>query len=600
MIVKMKKVSLVVLDSERSRTLDRLRDLGVMHIEREYRSSDDLTSLLEKKALFERCLYSLKGEDEKNPEKMKSFSDAEDAVAKISAVLEKIRILGEEKEKIKKDILSLEPWGDFNPADVFELGSKGIGLGFYELTNGQYSKVSGDIDFFPVKHLKNLHYIAVLESEKSRELLAGAGIEAVKIPESGLADLRKMLLEKEAGIEKAEKELEALSVKKQIIADGIEELDERVEFESVNADMGLEDAFAYISGYVPVDRIDDLKKGAADNKWALLLKDPEEAENPPTLMRNPKWVGIIKSLFSFLDITPGYREADVSLFFLMFFTVFVAMIVGDAGYGLIFLGLTVLFKIKLKNMPNQVFALLFVLSFATAIWGAITGTWFGSVELANNPVLSRMIIPEIASFSEQDTSNLIKEICFYLGMSHLIIGLLISFIRKMPSLVAIAEIGWILILFAAYFMAKYFVLGIPVNPATLPVFIAGFVLVVLFSEQSGNVLKGIFLGIAWSPMKLLDSVSMFADLVSYIRLFAVGLATVAVAQSFNTMAAGIDMGIAGVIISAVILFLAHTFNMAMALLSIVVHGVRLNTLEFGGKVGLEWSGYGYAPFKKNK
>ena len=598
MIVKMKKVSLVVLDSERTEALEKLRDLGVMHVEREYRSSDDFAALTEKKGLYERCILALESDSSYDTSLKGSFSEAEKLADKVSSILERIRILGEEKEKIKKDILSLEPWGDFNPADIIELGSKGIDLGFYELTNEKFSKFPGDVEYFLVNRKKNSVYIAVLETEKGKEFLSG--FDAVSLPEAGLKELGRTLSEKEAETAELEKELETLSAKRKILFDGLEEIKDRLEFEAVNADMGLDDAFAYISGYVPVDRIDNLKKGASENSWALVMKDPEEEENPPTLMRNPKWVGIIQSLFKFLDITPGYKEADVSMFFLMFFTVFVAMIVGDGGYGLIFLGLTVLFRIKLKNMPNQVFALLFVLSFATTIWGALTGTWFGSVELSRNPVLSRMIIPEIASFSDQDTSNLIKEICFYLGMAHLLIGLLISFIRKMPSLVAIAEIGWMLILFAAYFMAKYFVLGTPVNPVTLPVFIAGFVLVVLFSEQSGNLFKGILLGVAWSPMKLLDSVSMFADLVSYIRLFAVGLATLAVAQSFNTMAAGIDMGIAGVIISAVILFLAHAFNMAMALLSIVVHGVRLNTLEFGGKVGLEWSGYGYAPFKKNK
>ena len=601
MIVKMKKVSLVVLDSERSSALDKLRDLGVMHIEREYKSSDDLTSLTERKALFERCLISLKGDEGKNPVRMKSFSEAEELVDEISVILEKIRILGEEKEKAKKDILNLEPWGDFNPADIIELGSKGIGLGFYELTNEIFSEVSDKIEYFPVNQIKNTHYVAVLESDEGKEVLysAGADAHAAVLPEAGLEELKKTVSEKEAAVKTLEDKLEALSVKKQVIAGGIEEIDERISFEEVNADMGLEDAFAYLSGFVPVDRIDNLKKSASDNSWALVLKDPEEEEMPPTLLRNPKWVTMIKSLFSFLDITPGYREADISMFFLMFFTVFVAMIVGDAGYGLVFLGMTVLFKIKIKNMPGQVFALLFVLSFATVVWGVITGTWFGSSELAKIPVLSMFIIPEIASFGPEDTSGLIKEICFYLGMAHLMIGLLISFIRKMPSLVAVAEIGWMLILVAAYFAARFFVLASPMSSLTMPVFIAGFVLVVLFSEQSGNVFKGILMGVAWSPMKILDSVTMFSNLVSYIRLFAVGLATVAVAQSFNAMASGFD-GISGMIISAVILFVAHAFNMCLALLSIIVHGVRLNTLEFGGAVGLEWSGYGYAPFKKNK
>ena len=99
---------------------------------------------------------------------MKSFSDAEAVVEKVGSLLEKIRLLGEEKEKIKKDILSLEPWGDFNPADIIELGSKGIDLGFYELTNEIFSKVSENIEYFPVKQIKNLHYVAVSKNRKEQ------------------------------------------------------------------------------------------------------------------------------------------------------------------------------------------------------------------------------------------------------------------------------------------------------------------------------------------------------------------------------------------------------------------------------------------------
>ena len=151
-----------------------------------------------------------------------------------------------------------------------------------------------------------------------------------------------------------------------------------------------------------------------------------------------------------------------------------------------------------------------------------------------------------------------------------------------------------------YFVARFFVLGVPLHQAAIPLFAIGFVLVLLFSEQDGkNVVKGIMMGLVWSPMKFLSSVSMFADLVSYIRLFAVGLATIAVAQSFNTMVSQFE-GILGMICAAVILFCAHTFNMAMSLLATIVHGVRLNMLEFGGKIGIEWSGHPYNPFRKKE
>ena len=98
----------------------------------------------------------------------------------------------------------------------------------------------------------------------------------------------------------------------------------------------------------------------------------------------------------------------------------------------------------------------------------------------------------------------------------------------------------------------------------------------------------------------LDSISAFSDVISYIRLFAVGLATVAVASSFNSMAAGLGTGVVGIIGSILILGFGHALNLAMAALSVVVHGVRLNVLEFSGHLGMEWTGEKYTPFKNRK
>ena len=95
----------------------------------------------------------------------------------------------------------------------------------------------------------------------------------------------------------------------------------------------------------------------------------------------------------------------------------------------------------------------------------------------------------------------------------------------------------------------------------------------------------------------LDSISAFSDIISYIRLFAVGLATVEIAKSFNSMAAGLGDGAAGIIGGILILIFGHTLNLAMGGLSVIVHGVRLNMLEFSGHLGIEWTGIPYKPFK---
>lgn len=594
MIVKMKKVSLVVLDRERERSLKKLRNLGVIHIERIFASSNKLSELTDKKTLFERCLFLLPQNIDGDKKRRGSAAAAEQLASTISGIAEKIKNIEDEKEKLLKDLKNLDPWGDFDPADVAFLLDKGVDLRFYELSNDKLKKLSDDTDYFIVNKIKNRNYI-IAEGKTGGSFPSE---EVFRLPDLGISQIKEKRAELDKEIVKLHRQLEQAALDKNVLVDGIAELEKEIEFESISADMKVEDMLAYISGYVPVDKIDELKSAASEEHWALLIKDPAPEENPPSLLRNPKWVDIIQPLFKFLDIIPGYREVDVSIFFLMFFSIFVAMIVGDAGYGFIFLVLTLLVS---KKAPKPVTALLMTLSIATIIWGFITGTWFGSKTIVEKTFLGLFVIPQIGSFSEGiNTNYYIQNLCFYIGIVHLMIGLIISFVRKMPSLSAFTDIGWMMIVIASYFVAQKFVLGaLEFNPITWPLAAVGFVTVCLFSEQNGKFGKGLLMGLAWSPMKILDSVSMFANLVSYIRLFAVGLATVAVATSFNGMAAGMaeSMGIPGIIIGAVILFVAHAFNMVLALLSIIVHGVRLNTLEFGGRVGLEWSGFRYAPFK---
>ena len=130
----------------------------------------------------------------------------------------------------------------------------------------------------------------------------------------------------------------------------------------------------------------------------------------------------------------------------------------------------------------------------------------------------------------------------------------------------------------------------------------GLAVVMVFGKQERgqNFFVGAFKGVANVITTALDGISAFSDIISYIRLFAVGLASLAIAESFNSMAGGVADslgGVGGVVAAVVILFLGHTLNLAMGALSVVVHGVRLNMLEFSGHLGMEWTGVEYAPFK---
>jgi V/A-type H+-transporting ATPase subunit I len=147
------------------------------------------------------------------------------------------------------------------------------------------------------------------------------------------------------------------------------------------------------------------------------------------------------------------------------------------------------------------------------------------------------------------------------------------------------------------------VLGRQLQDWSVYVILAGIVVVLMFSEQreGAGFLKGVGYGLANIFPTALDSISAFSDLISYIRLFAVGLATVEIAKSFNGMAAGMAAdGALGIVAAVLILFLGHTLNLIMGALSVVVHGVRLNMLEFSRHLGMEWSGIPYRPFRKQE
>ncbi len=288
-----------------------------------------------------------------------------------------------------------------------------------------------------------------------------------------------------------------------------------------------------------------------------------------------------------LGITPGYREADTSMVFMLFFSVFFAMLIGDAGYGLIFLLATLFARRKLPKAPAYPFTLMGVLSVSTIIWGVITANYFG-ITPGNGPAWTGQIT------WLGDEGNLMK-LCFIIGAVHLTIAHIWNAIVLFPARKAYAQIGWIGIVWSTFFAACNMVLGQDYPSWILFLFLGGLALVLLFMTDPKE-LKEQWIDHAMLPLSI---VSCLVDVISYIRLFAVGMASLQVASSFNEMAMELGLPLALKIpVVALILLLGHGLNIILGALAILVHAVRLNTLEFSQHKGLEWTGFAYNPFKK--
>ena len=197
---------------------------------------------------------------------------------------------------------------------------------------------------------------------------------------------------------------------------------------------------------------------------------------------------------------------------------------------------------------------------------------------------------------------MIMKFSFSVGAIQMALGSLISIKKKIAekNLSWVADLGWLVAIVAMYLLSLYLVIGESIN--ITPVFAmigVAFLLVVLFGAMSPDrtFAQGLKAGLADAFTVFLNTISCFGNVMSYIRLFAVGMAGLAISQSFNGIAAGFHGPL--IILAVVVVLIGHGLNIIMCFLSVVVHGVRLNVLEFSGQAGLEWTGIAYEPFKVN-
>ena len=258
---------------------------------------------------------------------------------------------------------------------------------------------------------------------------------------------------------------------------------------------------------------------------------------------------------------------------------------GDAGYGLLYLILAVVGKMTIKAMDRSMFILLLEMSVFTIIWGVMTGNYFG-IPTQYAP------FPQLNLHWLNDKQH-IMELCFIIGAVHLTLAHTWHFIRLFPDWTSYSQVGWIGTTWTMFFAARTMLLGYPFPQIMYVVLGVGCALIIVFMMHPKNIAKEWF-NLVVFPLNLVGN---FVDLVSYIRLFAVGMATYAVASAFNLMS--MDIGFSSIItdIEAVLVLLfGHMLNFALSGMGVLVHGIRLNVLEFSTHLGMEWTGIKYDPF----
>ena len=550
MIVKMLHLDLVCLAAEKDKTLTQLRDLGAVHLDLSSAQGATVAAAKGEAADAEKAVRLIL----KARGKAKDVNIHERSVADILAIDADRESLRSDKDELEREIRVYEPYGDFDP----ELAEKLLG------------EVEGLRDVVPLPET-----LPSMSLSKMREKLE-------RIENCIVVDEAKL-----AGSDE-----KAILKKYPALAD-------KIAFEEAKELVGEQGELAYVSGWIPEPARGTFVAAVHENGWGALLRKPADGEIPPTLIDPPKLFRPVTALFSGLGIAPAYTESDVSVPFFCYFTIFFAMLVGDGGYGALILALTIFGWFKTRNQRTLVvkswLTLLTVFSSATVLWGLLSNTWFG----AGIPWCADW--PTVKWLADPSYKNMML-LCFTIGVSHLMIARIWTGITIINDRRCLAQFGWAGVVLFMYLVTNSIV-GIFSGIPTWAFWMFGVSLVLVFGfTLKGDELKtrGVELG-----MLPLNIMSALGDVISYVRLFAVGLASVKVAENFNDMALSIfnctDMvwlkpvTAIGMIL---VLLIGHGLNFAMAGLSILVHAVRLNTLEFSNHKGVTWAGYAFSPFRK--
>ena len=630
MILPMKKVSLVIQDKDQDEALIKLRALGVMHVELSKAASDKLSKAVERKALVESSLaliQSLKmpktkpdpalvmdrrATDKIRQGTLEPFSmDVVDAPQRPDLVQMMLEMGKERKTLEEQEIFlvrergRLAPWGNFNPDSLKELSSLGQTVHLYGMSHENFKAIPDEVDYARLSEDKNTVRLAVFDKEIP-------DAQPFPLPEKSLSQIDEELNETRATLAALNEEIKSFVTRRPILMNEMAEINSIINFESVRAKLEKVDGvpsgetFSYVSGFVPAEDMARLRAAASANCWALVADDPaEDDDSVPTKLKNNKVAQLIYPLTDALELTPGYREVDISGWFLLFFCLFFGMIFGDAAYGLLLLGIAVvgIFKTRKTGVP-QALKMLCLLSISNVTWGVLTCTWFG-VDVELLPQFFKDI--SLSYFSPAKTQQIFVDqnlqlFCFSIALLQLSIGRITGFLRELrkKSLKFFAELGTLAMIWGMYNVVLFLVASnelrqFPLLPVSIYALAGGFFLTFVFGSYEGSIVKSIVESIKNIIAVVLSITNVFSDIMSYIRLWAVGLAGASIAATVNYMA-GPLLGNFLIFVGIILLVFGHGLNLVLNVLSVLVHGVRLNTLEFSGNVGLTWAGTPYRPF----
>ena len=606
MITKMKKLTFLVYHKEYEEFLNSLRELGVVHIVEKQQDAADNTELQENIRLFNRLAATLKLLQNQKHEKNAVIATEGGTATRGMQVLDEVDALQTEHGKLSQQLQSyakekevLEVWGNFEPTGIKKLKDAGYIIGFYSCSEGNYKEEwETEYNAMIVNRISSkVFFVTVTKAGQEVDL----DVEQAKLPAYSLSRLEALYDTTEQAIEGNEKKLVALSETDiPSLKAALKELQSQIEFSKVvlSSEQTAGDKLMLIEGWAPAYSKVEIEAYLNDAHVYYEITDPMPGDNVPIRLNNKGFFAWFEPICK-LYMLPKYNELDLTPFFAPFFMVFFGLCLGDSGYGLfLFLGATAYRLLAKKVTPSMksIISLIQVLSASTFFCGLLTGTFFG----ANIYDLDWPIVQRLKHAVLMDNNDMFR-LSLILGVIQILFGMVLKAVNQTIQFgfkYAIATIGWIILLVSTAVSALFSsseLLSMGGTAYKVVLCISG-AMIFLFNTPGKNIFMNIGLGL-WDSYNMVTG--LLGDVLSYVRLFALGLSGGILAGVFNSLAVGMspDNVIAGPIVMVLIFVIGHAINMFMNVLGAMVHPMRLTFVEFFKNSGYEGGGKEYKPFK---
>lgn len=623
MISKMIRYDIVLFADEQQHFVETLRELGLVDITTTgwEPTEGDRSILMEIEARTKalESLSAFRGSKSFNANAM-PYASGEEAYESYSAARDDRQQLQQEIARLNKLVDDIAPWGRFSYEDIERLQSRGVAMRLFVSQPAAFNRFVSEapegVTVVEISRTQSGVYFAVVTADDTAYAVDG---QEVRLPEMDSETLRRKVAELASRDEALNEVFSRAALSKELIAAERGKLKEQLQDLKVGA-MAQREAdgrLVLLEGWAEAetaDRVDALLK-----EYPYLIYERRDAtidDDAPVKLKNNKFARLFE-LIGAMYALPKYGTLDLTGIFGLFYMLFFAICLNDAGYGAVLLavGLTLLKKGGPKL--RQAAWLSIVCASATVVFGIYSGSLFGM----SIPVLLGMEVPTtpeggLTVWPFLDFTGSFFSIALALGVFQILVGMAIN-IYMQTKLFGITSclglLGWFIILLSGAVAVglPMFGLGIPGFDASSPIFYGlagvGAFLMLVLNNVKRNPLINIGAGL-WNAYN--NITGLLSDVLSYIRLFAIGLSGGVLAQVFNSLAMGLSgtdsiapgspwyAYILPVIVASIILIIGHGINLFMSAISSFVHPMRLTFVEFYKNAGFEMTQRSFDPIRK--